>query len=174
MTIDSDDDTSYTVLYNKIIRPTVREGEWVELQTGWSGITKEAYRNGIPYKQAIEEVRELLRDAIVVGHNVISDFRALDLSIYSPAHCVFDTATNESLNALVPSEAHKLLLKLSVLASSPLGMTIQQKDAHNPVEDALASLRLFLQHRHLPWKPLGDPKSRATLCDGSGRTIRLE
>ena len=82
----------------------------------------------------------------MVGHNVISDFRALDLSIYSPAHCVFDTATNESLNALVPSEAHKLQSKLSVLASSLLGMTIQQTDAHNPVEDALASLRLFLRH----------------------------
>ena len=171
MTIDSDDDTSCTILFNKIIRPTVREGEWVELDTRRTGITDEAYRNGIPYEEAIEEVRELLRDAIVVGHNVLCDFRALGLSIYSPAHCVFDTASNERLNALVPSEAHKPQSKLSVLASSLLGMTIQQIGAHNPVEDALASLRLFLRHRHLPWEPLGDPGSRATLSDG--RTFRL-
>ena len=153
--------TPHTVLYNKIIRPTVREGEWVDLQTGQSGITKGAYRNGIPYEQAIEKVRELLRDAIVVSHNVISDFHVLDLSIYSLAHCVFDTATNESLNALCP------LRLTSCRRSFLLGMTIQQKDAHNPVEDALASFWLFLRHRHLPWKPLGDPESRATLTDGS-------
>lgn len=172
MTIDSDDDTSYTVLFDKVIKPSLREGEWVQLQTKRSGITKGAYHNGIPYEQAIEEVRELLRDAIVVGHNVTSDFHALDLSIYSPAHCVFDTGNNETLNALVPPEAHKSQSKLSVLASSLLGMTIQQKDAHDPVEDALASLRLFLQHRHLPWEPLGDPESRTTLSEG--RTIILE
>ena len=111
-TIDSDDDTSCTVLFNKVIQPTLREGEWVDYQTELSGITKEAYHNCIPYVHAIEEVRELLRDAIVVGHNVINDFRALDLSIYSPAHCVFDTWNNESLNALVPSEANKLHSKL--------------------------------------------------------------
>ena len=33
MIVDSDDDTSCTVLFNKIIRPTIREGEWVELDT---------------------------------------------------------------------------------------------------------------------------------------------
>ena len=87
------------------------------------------------------------------------------VDLLTSALCL-DTANNESLNALVPS-AHKLQSKLFVLASSLLGMTIQQRDAHNPDEDALASLRLFLQQ----WKPLGDTESRATLSDG--RTINF-
>ena len=86
MIIDSDNDTSCTVLYNKIIRPTIQEGEWVELETRLSGITKEDYHNGIPYEEAIVEV---------VGHNVLSDFHALDLSIYSSAHCIFDTHSKQ-------------------------------------------------------------------------------
>ena len=51
------------------------------------GLKYAEYSNGIPYEEAIE-VGELLRDAIVVGHNVLSDFLALGLSIQTPAHCL--------------------------------------------------------------------------------------
>ena len=37
----------------RIIRPTIWEGEWVELETRLSGITQEDYHNGIPYEEAI-------------------------------------------------------------------------------------------------------------------------
>ena len=47
------------------------------------------------------ELKELLKDAIVVG-NIKCDFDALELSMHLTVHFVFDTATNASLNALVP------------------------------------------------------------------------
>ena len=37
------------------------------------------------------EVKELLRDAIVVGHKIKSDERALCFDIGSVAHCVYDS-----------------------------------------------------------------------------------
>ena len=50
------------------------------------------------------EVKHLLKDAIVVGHNIQSDERALCFQINWVAHRVYDTATNTTLNDLVPSE----------------------------------------------------------------------
>ena len=75
-----------------------------------------------------------MKHAIVVGHNI---FNALELSIVSNAHCV--TATNASLNDLVPSERAKAQSKLAGLAYSLLGRTIQSATAHDPVENATAS-----------------------------------
>lgn len=35
-----------------------------------SGITEADHHNGIPYEEAILEVKEILKDAIVVGHTI--------------------------------------------------------------------------------------------------------
>lgn len=168
---DGDDNRSCRVLFNKVIRPTIQQGQWYDLQTSRSGITEEDYRNGIPYEVAILEVKDLLRDATVVGHDIKHEFRALDLPMYPTAHCVFDTATNASLNALVPSERGKQLSKLAGLAHTLLGETIQQAIVHDLVEDASAALRIYLNNVDLQWEPLGDPDSMGTLPDG--RTFRL-
>jgi DNA polymerase III epsilon subunit-like protein len=158
-----------TVLYNKVIKHRLQDGQRIDHATARSGITEADYHNGIPYEEAIVEVKDILKDAIVVGHNIRCDFRALQLPMYPTVHCVYDTATNVSLNALVPSERGKPQSKLAGLALSLLGDTIQRHTVHDPVEDALASLRIYL---NLRWEPLGDPHSLATLQDG--RTFRLE
>ena len=137
VTTDRDDDFSCTVLYNKVIKPRVRDGEWVDIDVKRSGITWEDYHSGVPYEEAISDSKELLKDAIVVGHNIKCDFNALELS---NAHCVYDTATNASLNDLVPSERGKAQSKLAGLAYSLLGRTIQSATAHDPVEDATENL----------------------------------
>lgn len=79
--------------------------------------------------------------------------------------------TQRPMNVLVPTEKGKPQSKLADLALSLLGETIQQHTVHDPVEDALASLRIYLKHKYLRWEPLGDPQSLATLQDG--RTFRL-
>ena len=89
----------------------------------------------------------------MVGHNIRCDFRALQLSMYPTVHCVYDTATNASLNGLVPSERGNPQSKLAVLAISLLGETIQWHRVHDPVEDALASLQIYLKHKDLRWEP---------------------
>ena len=76
----------------------------------------------------------------MVGHNIKCDFRALQLLMYPTVHCVYDTATNASLNDLVPSERGKSQSKLAGLALSLLGETIRRHTVHDPVEDALALL----------------------------------
>ena len=155
-----------------ITKHRLQHGQWIDYETDRSGITEADYHNGIPYEEAIVEIKGILKDAIVVGHNIRCDFRALQLSMYPTVHCVYDTVTNASLNALVPSERGKPQSKLAGLALSLLGETIQRLKVHDPVEDALASLRIYLKHMDLRWEPLGDPQSLATLRDG--RTFRLE
>ena len=61
----------------------------------------------------------------MVGHDIKSDERALCFNIGSVAHCVYDTATNTSLNSLVPSERGKIKSKLASLVENLLGQTIQ-------------------------------------------------
>ena len=55
----------------------------------------------------------MLKDAIVVGHNIESDERALCFQINQVAHRVYDTATNTRLNDLVPSERGNVNSKLA-------------------------------------------------------------
>lgn len=127
------------------------------------------YLNGIPYDKAIDEVKGILKDAIVVGHN-ICDFRALELPMYPTVHCVYDTATNASLKVLVNCD--NLQPKLASLAERLLGIKIQRHRVHNPRKDALASLRIFCETKNIHWEPLGDPRRVGTLRDG--RTITLD
>ena len=63
------------------------------------------------------QVKSLLKDAIVVGHNIQSD-ECFHLG--EVAHWVIDTGTNTALNDLAPSEKSKINSKLSGLASALL------------------------------------------------------
>ena len=47
----------------------------------FTGVTWTDYHNGICYDDAMVEVKRLLKDAIVVGHNIESDERALCFQI---------------------------------------------------------------------------------------------
>ena len=70
VTVDDDADGSYTILHNKVIIPRIQDGQEVRLETHRSGITEGDHHNGIPYEEAILEVKEILKDAIVVGHTI--------------------------------------------------------------------------------------------------------
>ena len=86
------------------------------------------------------EVKGLLKDAIVVGHDIRNDERALCFSLDSVAHRVIDTATNPTLNNLVPSEKGKIKSKLSrslVISSIP-------SDSYYTTYSQLSKLPLLL------------------------------
>ena len=170
-----DDDGLCKVLFRKIIKSRLTADEELDLEYRFTGVTWSDYRNGIHYDQAVVEVKSLLKDAIVVGHDIRSDERALCFSLSSVAHRVIDTATNPALNDLVPSEKGKIKSKLSGLASALLGRDIQGGAVHDLVEDAFASLEeIFLNHREIEEVLSPCSSKTAMLLDGTGRTILLE
>ena len=108
-----DDDRSCKPLFRNVVKPRLTNNERLDINTRFTGVTWRDYRNGIPYNEAMAQVKGLLKDAIVVGHDIRSDERALCFSLDSVAHRVIDTATNPTLNDLVPSEKGKIKSKLS-------------------------------------------------------------
>ena len=119
--VSKDDDGSCKLLFGKIIQPRLTANETINSNRRFTEVTWRDYRNGIHYDEAMVEVKSLLKDAIVVGHNIQSDERALCFQIDRIAHRVYDTANNTSLNDLVPPERGKINSKLAGLASYPLG-----------------------------------------------------
>ena len=175
MLVTRNDDRSCKTLFRNVVKPRLTNNERLYINTRFTGVTWRDYRNGIPYDEAMAQVKSLLKDAIVVGHDIRNDERALCFNLSSVAHRVIDTATNPGLNDLVPSEKGKIKSKLSGLASALLGRDIQGGAVHDPVEDAFASLEIFLNHREIFEEAVSPCSSKtATLLDGTGRTIRLE
>jgi DNA polymerase III epsilon subunit-like protein len=64
----------HLLLYNKVIKHRLQDGQWIDYATDRSGITEADYHNGIPYEEVIVEVKDILKDAIVAGHNTRCDF----------------------------------------------------------------------------------------------------
>ena len=171
--VSKDDDGSCKVLFRKIVKPRLTANDRLTLNENFTGVTWADYHNGICYDDAMVEVKSLLKDAIVVGHNIESDERALCFQVNQVAHRVYDTATNARLNDLVPSERGKIYSKLAGLASYLLGKGIQSETVHDPVEDAFATLEIFLKHKEI-FEEAVWPCSSKTATLQNGRTIRLE
>ena len=55
------------------MRPRLTANEKIKLKTTRTGVTWSDYCNGVPYDEAMDEVKSLLRNDIVVGHNIRSD-----------------------------------------------------------------------------------------------------
>ena len=75
------------------MRPRLTANEKIKLKTTRTGVTWSDYCNGVPYDEAMDEVKSLLRNDIVVGHNIRSDERALCCNLDEITHWVMDTAT---------------------------------------------------------------------------------
>ena len=173
--VTQNDDGSCKSLFKKVVWPRLTDYEKINIKTKYTGVTWSDYRNGVSYDEAMDEVKSLLKDVIVVGHNIRCDEQALCCNLDETAHRVMDTATCNDVNGLSYSEKGKINSKLSNLAPSLLGRSIQSSDVHDPVEDASASLEIFLKYREIfeeaitPWS-----SKTVTLLDRSGWTIRLK
>ena len=67
MTID---DGLRKVLFKKMIRPRLTDGQTINYCTHYSGITRADLHSGVPYDEVIDEVKALLMHAIVTTYGV--------------------------------------------------------------------------------------------------------
>lgn len=127
------------VILDRYVRPV----EFVQdFRTHVSGIRSHHLRDAIPLKQAQEEVAEILKDRIVVGHALDNDFDALLLS--HPKKLVRDTSRYKPFRKEFGKGRTPGLKKL---AKGILGLDIQGGE-HSSVEDARAAMMIYKSRRN--------------------------
>lgn len=109
-----------------------------DYRTAVSGIRASDLKGASDMAKVQKEVYAILKDKIIVGHQLSSDLKVLMLD--HPKLYIRDTARYAPL-LKAPGKPHSL----KHLAKEILDMTIQE-DAHNPVEDAQIPL---LVYRHI-------------------------
>jgi len=117
-------------------------GEVVDYRTRWSGVREEDLRCAPPFEEVQARVMGLVRGAVIVGHDVSNDLAALRARDFPVTWEVVDTALlpeYQGLSYLGEKRA------LRALVHQFFGHHIQQGE-HNPLEDAVAAMMLFLRH----------------------------
>jgi len=129
-------DSDGAVLLDTFVRPT----EFVtDFRTHITGITAATFKGANVKEEADvrQQVDEMLRDRIVVGHALHNDFEVLRLP--HPFELVRDTSTFQPLR---PPNRERKTPSLRGLALHWLSETIHG-GAHNSIEDACMALRLY-------------------------------
>ncbi len=149
-------------IYNKLVIPKEGIDKITDYRTFVSGVTEDDLKGLNPethsYSKVILEVRRKLKGRVIVGHGLKSDFKALD---YKPApNKVWDTAVIDQYmqdGAYIPAldMFQREAKKLKHLAKEFADNNIQVPGrAHNPTEDARASLNLYRMFCGYPKLPL--------------------
>ncbi|XP_022685730.1 RNA exonuclease 4-like isoform X2 [Varroa jacobsoni] len=125
------------VIYDKYVKP--RETV-VDYRTAISGIRPEHLWDGIELTVVQKEVSDLLKERIIVGHDLRHDFEVMFLS--HPNRMTRDTSLfrpfREMFGGRTPS--------LKNLALKILDLNIQEGE-HSSVQDAQIAMKLYLQYR---------------------------
>ena len=129
------------VLFDEYIKP---HEPVTDYRTAWSGIRPYHLRGAIPYCDAIKTIRHILDGRIVIGHELVHDFRALGIS--HPDGTRRDTAKFKPLRALAGLGLNDTP-SLRALSSRLLGRKIQS-GPHCSVEDAQAALDIYKVVEH--------------------------
>ncbi|ROT41857.1 hypothetical protein SODALDRAFT_326043 [Sodiomyces alkalinus F11] len=124
-------------VYDSYVKPRERVADW---RTAITGLTPKHMRSARDFHEVQAQVAELLRDRILIGHDVKHDLDALKLS-----HSVRDIRDTSKFpgfrqygNGRKPA--------LARLAKEILGVEIQS-GAHSSVEDAKVAMALFRRHK---------------------------
>ena len=125
------------VLYDKYVKP---DRPIVDYRTPWSGIVAEHMETAIPFYQAKKEAAEILKDKIIIGHDLRNDFSVLEMS--HPEHDVRDTSRYRGLRYLGGVDEKKRSVGLKMMVERLFGRKIQT-GPHCSVEDARAAMSLY-------------------------------
>lgn len=124
------------VLMDKYVQA---QEEVVDYRTKVSGIRPHNMENGEEFEKVQQEVKQMLRDKVLVGHSVKNDLAVL--RIKHPYQHIRDTAKYRPLAKLVSNGATPSLKRL---AKAILGMDIQGGE-HSSVEDARACMQVYVR-----------------------------
>lgn len=124
-----------------------------DYRTWVSGVRPKDLRDAPSFETVQQEVADIFRGRVVVGHAIDNDLKALLLS--HPRALLRDTAHFQRLREIAGSK-HPGLRRLCELV---LGIEIQPKGkAHSSVEDARATMALFRSQKEAWDQSLGHPK----------------
>ncbi|CAG8529310.1 10316_t:CDS:2 [Funneliformis mosseae] len=125
------------IILDKYVRPIERV---TDFRTEISGITPKLLVNSHDFKQVQQEVYNIIKDRIVVGHALHHDFKMLMLD--HPRKMIRDTSLYKPFRQITKGKTPSL----KRLASEELGMTIQT-GRHSSVEDAQVCMMLYRKHK---------------------------
>lgn len=142
-------------IFDKHTKPDEKVADY---RTFVSGITEDDLKDAAPFIEVVQEVRDMLKDKILVGHGLDNDLRALgidhpwlmmrDTAYYQPFMRQLETST---FNIHIPHMDGQPIWgprKLKELAKEKLQRDIQVPGkSHCPIEDAAAALDLYKSHR---------------------------
>lgn len=123
--------------YDSYVKPKERVTNW---RTPVSGISQKNMRFAREFEEVQRDIDNLLKDRILIGHDIKHDLEVLKLS--HPARDIRDTSKHPAFrkhgNGRKPA--------LRVLAQLLLGVEIQD-GAHSSIEDARVTMLLFRKHK---------------------------
>ena len=135
--VDADQNT----VYDKIVNPRI-DGLSTYSIPREAGVTKQQIEEAARLEQELPEIREILRGKTIVGFGVEADLRSLLLS--AEAQNVRDISKSEGIKSLARQNTGEECNSLRDIYWALTGYEIQCEEAHNPCEDALAPLHLYL------------------------------
>ena len=129
-----------TVVYDKYINPTIGTNYTIiNYRTPWSGIRPSHMICATPFFEARREILDILQRCIVIGHNIRSDMKSLEINDI-PEWQIRDTSVHPTLKKSAGGSR-----ALKKMAHILLGRDIQMKSrvGHCSVEDATATMDLY-------------------------------
>lgn len=125
------------VVLDRYVRPVEKI---VDYRTEYSGIRPHHMKDATSLREVQEELCDLLKDKILVGHSLVNDFRVLFLN--HPRKLTRDTAKYRPFRALCRGKTPSL----KRLALEILGLSIQGGE-HDSVDDARVAMLLYRAHK---------------------------
>jgi RNA exonuclease 4 len=127
----------------------------------------------MPLEQARTAVKAILHGKILIGHALENDLAALKIT--HPWHDTRDTANYPKFMKEIRDGEDRSVMaprKLKELAWDHLGKDIQaQGQAHNPIEDARAALRLYKSER-MEWEMMVMAQVNSSANQDEGREAK--
>lgn len=126
------------VVYDQIVTPREKVTDY---RTHITGITSKIISDrGIKFEDAQQQVANMIKDKIVIGHDIQHDFKVLGFS--HPKSLIRDTAKYKPFKDISMGKTPSL----KKLCDHLLKKTIQEGE-HDSIEDSRCALELYKRHR---------------------------